>query len=281
MERSRSKRRNIKKSNKTGPKADLNSKIKTFIRVRPMSQLEVSKGAESCVAFRETDSSVYITKTGKTMILSGAQNSGQSSLDETVMNPDILNFSFDTVFGPKSTQNSIFEKAAKPAVSNLLKGYNSSIFAFGSTGTGKTYTISGYGEQKGLLPRILERVLSEAESLRKSNKTCEVSLSFLEIYNEELFDLGIAQSKRGQKSAVKLRQDANKSVFVEGLTETPISSVGEGERLIQAAASLRSTSQTRMSVASSRSHMVYTIKLIVQVDKNSKKSNCKILFFQG
>ncbi len=91
-------------------------------------------------------------------------------------------------FGPNSTQDDVFDHAAKPIVDAVLDGYNGTIFAYGQTGSGKTFTMEGSEESPGIMPRVFEYI---AAHIAANSVGCQfvVYLSFLEIYNEEIVDL--------------------------------------------------------------------------------------------
>ena len=100
-------------------------------------------------------------------------------------------FHFDRVFGQYSTQREVFDAMALPIVDEVLKGFNCTIFAYGQTGTGKTYTMEGTksladDEHAGIVPRCVRSLF---EKLDASGADHTVRVSFLELYNEELQDL--------------------------------------------------------------------------------------------
>lgn len=99
-------------------------------------------------------------------------------------------FTFDSVYDWNSRQEDIFNETAYPIIDNVLQGYNGTIFAYGQTGTGKTFTITGVHtdkELKGIMPRSFETIFKSIEC--DSSKEYLVRASYLEIYNEEIRDL--------------------------------------------------------------------------------------------
>lgn len=124
-------------------------------------------------------------------------------------------FTFDNTFDMDSTQNDVYEFTAKPAVLSILEGYNSTILAYGQTGTGKTYTMEGFtfgntDEKRGIIPRSIEEVFNYIESFSNNNKKFMVRASYLQIYNENVSDL-----LRSEKGNLQIREDKKKGVFVE------------------------------------------------------------------
>ena len=116
-------------------------------------------------------------------------------------------FNFDRVFGTKSVQQDVYKAVVGPLIPQVLAGYNCTVFAYGQTGTGKTYTMEGLGEIRGawendpnagIIPRSMGDLF---DGLRMSDATeWGVRVSFLELYNEEIFDL-----LSGQDDQSKLR----------------------------------------------------------------------------
>lgn len=101
-----------------------------------------------------------------------------------------LQFNFNQVFDTKVNQQQVFETIALPVIRNCLEGYNGTIFAYGQTGSGKTHTISG-GESwstRGIIPRVLSTLFDEFEN-KKDSMRFKMYVSFMEIYNENAYDL--------------------------------------------------------------------------------------------
>ena len=143
--------------------------IRVIIRCRPMSTKEVQDNRECVVYMNPSKGEIQIRKTGEDI-------------------PKI--FTFDCVYDRNSQQENIFVETAYPIIENVLEGYNGTIFAYGQTGTGKTFTISGIPkdpELKGIMPRTFETIFKCIQSDTK--KQYLVRASYLEIYNEEIRDL--------------------------------------------------------------------------------------------
>jgi hypothetical protein len=111
----------------------------------------------------------------------------------SVLNPsntkDLRSFSFDHTYDWKSTQELIFSQTAQPILESVMEGYNGTIFAYGQTGTGKTFTMEGVPtpELKGIIPRTIEWIFNNIKNY--NNRQFLVRVSFVEIYNEEVRDL--------------------------------------------------------------------------------------------
>lgn len=140
--------------------------VKVFVRVRPSPQ--------ECVE------GLKVMKESSQIILPSPRNETES-----------ITFSFNEVFGPDSTAKDIW-KACKPTIIESLEGKNSSIFAYGQTGSGKTYTMLGI-DGSIVQSTILELL---------SHKHVSITASYLEIYNEKIFDL-----LSGSESSLELRQN--------------------------------------------------------------------------
>lgn len=130
------------------------------------------------------------------------------------------------MFGPKSTQETVFKNAVVPIIDEVLEGFNCTIFAYGQTGTGKTYTMEGGHEKHviqggklsssaGVIPRAINRIF---EVLKSSDSDHNVRVSFLELYNEELTDLW-GSNEEARSTRLKLMEDKSGGVNVNGLEE--------------------------------------------------------------
>lgn len=177
---------------------------------------------------------------------------------------------FDNVF-LNSSQLEIFDKIAKNAVEWVTQGYNSTIFTYGCSGSGKTYTLFGENENKGdnmvdkgdkgdkegIIPRSCKLLFDTINSNDKVTGAI-MKCSFLEIYREQLRDL--INGKNDEKKP-KLRYDIQGKVFVQDITEKYVSSSDEIMSVIKEGALQRASASTNLNNNSSRSHAVLTLFL--------------------
>jgi len=166
-------------------------------------------------------------------------------------------FHFDHVLSSYSSQNDVFSATLKPLVQDVLSGYEAAAFAYGQTGTGKTYTMEGQLESeegRGLVPRAAAAVIQAAVTGRFSS--VEMHASCLEIYNEELTDL--LSSTPNQKLDLK---ETGRGVACIGLSELKVASVNDVQELIRSAQDRRRVAETRVHARSSRSHCLFTLKV--------------------
>ena len=167
---------------------------------------------------------------------------------------DKQNYIFDNIFN-KSSQENIYSTVVKDCVSLVCQGYNATIFTYGSTGTGKTYTMFGKKDHLGIIPRTCEdifSILSSTPTLVDSSIKC----SFLEIYQEKIRDLLCNDSHD-----LQIRQNDIKGIYVQGLTEKLVYSSSEILEIIKEGTIQRSTSSTALNNVSSRSHSVLTLTI--------------------
>lgn len=180
---------------------------------------------------------------------------------------DSKTYTFDRVFGPESTQVEVYQGVVEPILDEVLMGYNCTVFAYGQTGTGKTHTMEGYRSEhqyasyledpgSGIIPRALHQLF---EKLEVSGNEFSVRVSFLEIYNEELFDLLCVSDEK----KLKLFDDgrAKGSVLIQGLEEIAVQSKEEVYDIMAKGAERRRTGETKMNKCSSRSHSIFVVTI--------------------
>ncbi|KAM5560023.1 kinesin-like protein KIN-5B [Rosa sericea] len=183
-------------------------------------------------------------------------------------------FTFDKVFGPKAQQKSIYEQAISPIVNEVLDGFNCTVFAYGQTGTGKTYTMEGGMRKKngnlpaeaGVIPRAVHQIF---DTLEAQNADYSLRVTFLELYNEEITDLLAPEdhsriSEDRQKKPISLMEDGKGCVIVRGLEEEPVYTVNEIYTLLERGAAKRRTADTLLNKRSSRSHSVFSITVHIK-----------------
>lgn len=163
-------------------------------------------------------------------------------------------FTYDRVFPEWSSNEDVFENIAKPLVFNALNGVNSTIFAYGQTSSGKTFTIRGNAENPGIIPLTVREIFEVIRS-RTDREYC-LKVSYLEVYNEQVNDL-----LDPSKTNLDIRERLDKGVYVERLSEYTISSYDEAIRLLVTGEANRKIGETSMNVQSSRSHTVFRISI--------------------
>jgi kinesin family protein 18/19 len=173
-------------------------------------------------------------------------------------------FGFDKVFDENTTQGDVYEATTRNLLDSVLDGYNATVFAYGATGCGKTHTITGTAQQPGIIFLTMQE-LFEKIAERSDEKHTEVSLSYLEIYNETIRDLLVPG---GSKQGLMLREDANQSVSVAGLSSHHPRDVQEVMDMIVKGNEYRTISPTEANATSSRSHAVLQIN-VAQKDRNA------------
>ncbi|KAI9755528.1 MAG: hypothetical protein M4579_004254 [Chaenotheca gracillima] len=191
---------------------------------------------------------------------------------ELSMGPNALSnktYHFDKVFSPAADQAMIYEEVVTPILEEMLSGYNCTIFAYGQTGTGKTYTMSGdmsdtlglLSDNAGIIPRVLNCLFSKLES---DEADSSVKCSFIELYNEELRDLLSYEDN----AKLKLYEDSSKkghgATLVQGMEESHIKNAGEGIKLLRKGSHKRQVAATKCNDLSSRSHTVFTVTAYVK-----------------
>eukprot|EP01122_Echinamoeba_exundans_P011612 TRINITY_DN4677_c0_g1_i1.p1 TRINITY_DN4677_c0_g1~~TRINITY_DN4677_c0_g1_i1.p1 ORF type:complete len:1134 (-),score=240.59 TRINITY_DN4677_c0_g1_i1:4-3369(-) len=227
--------------------------VQVIVRCRPVNAKESEEGQSAVV--RVDDRTKQIEVTSKT-------------------NKPLKSFQFDSVFGPNATQREIYSSTITPIVEEVLKGYNCTIFAYGQTGTGKTYTMEGrresFGESAagqsasqrwktsrddGIIARSVNQIF---ETLEKGGNEFSVRVSHLELYNEELRDL-LNPTNKG----LKLYEDASSGgkVVVHSLEEKMVYTPQDIFDILQRSWEERRSAETEMNKNSSRSHCIFSITI--------------------
>ncbi|KAK6165825.1 hypothetical protein SNE40_022663 [Patella caerulea] len=170
-------------------------------------------------------------------------------------------------------QQKVFEDLGKGVLDNAWKGYNCSLFAYGQTGSGKSYSMVGYGVNKGIVPLACEDLFRGISAKRESavkDEEYQVTLSMLEIYNEQVRDL--LNLKTLQKGGLKVRQHPTKGFYVESQSNWPVDSYDEINNKINEGTRNRTVASTNMNATSSRAHTIVAVSF-VQKSSNEAGQN--------
>ncbi|CEJ89130.1 Putative Kinesin motor domain-containing protein [[Torrubiella] hemipterigena] len=188
------------------------------------------------------------------------------------MGPNALSnktYTFDRVYSPAADQSMIFDDTVKPILDEMLSGFNCTIFAYGQTGTGKTYTMSGdmtetmglLSDNAGIIPRVLQRLFTKLEL--DDAEHC-VKVSFIELYNEELRDLLSVEETAKLRIYDDVSRRGHATTMVQGMEEKHIKNATEGIKVLQDGSLKRQVAATKCNDLSSRSHTVFTITAYVK-----------------
>ncbi|XP_021892543.1 kinesin-like protein KIN-5C [Carica papaya] len=234
--------------------------VQVLLRCRPFSDDELRNNAPQVVTCNEYQREVAVS-----------QNIAGKHIDRV--------FTFDKVFGPSAQQKDLYEQAVVPIVNEVLEGFNCTIFAYGQTGTGKTYTMEGeckrsksgpngeLPQEAGVIPRAVKQIFDTLES---QNAEYSVKVTFLELYNEEITDLlapeeisKVALDEK-QKKQLPLMEDGKGGVLVRGLEEEIVTSANEIFTLLERGSAKRRTAETLLNKQSSRSHSLFSITIHIK-----------------
>lgn len=165
-------------------------------------------------------------------------------------------FVFDRVFDISATQNEVYSNTTRPLLDSVLDGYNATVFAYGATGCGKTHTITGTKEEPGIIFLTMKELFERIDELRDEMHV-ELSLSYLEIYNESIRDLLDPNTRK----PLLLREDAFKHISVSNLSVHEPQNVQDVMDMIISGNQNRTMSPTEANATSSRSHAVLQINV--------------------
>jgi len=170
-------------------------------------------------------------------------------------------FSYDKTFGEKSTTKEVYSQVAEGITKSVVSGLNGTIFAYGQTSSGKTFTMQGAGTIEdganktggGIVHMAARDIFSQIGN--DTQREYLIRVSFVEIYNEEVRDLLVDNNR-----VLRIREDPRTGVFVDATEnyvqnyQTLLSTLFAGEKN-------RAFASTGMNERSSRSHTIFRITI--------------------
>lgn len=169
-------------------------------------------------------------------------------------------FVFDRLFDEEASQTHVYEHTTRPLINSILDGFNATVFAYGATGCGKTHTILGTPADPGVIFLTMKELFERIGDLADT-KVVDITILYLEIYNETIRDL--LNPETPHKKLI-LREDANNKITVANLLSQKPLCVEEVMELIIAGNQNRTSSPTEANAASSRSHAVLQINVVLR-----------------
>ncbi|KAI3958707.1 hypothetical protein MKW98_030372 [Papaver atlanticum] len=244
------------KNNKN--KRRLSDCVKVAVMVRPLIDKELLLGCVDCVS-----------------VVPGGEN------EPPQVEIGSKSFVFDHVYKitAPATSCSIFDDCVAPLVEDLFHGCNSTVLAYGQSGSGKTYTMgtnySGDTNGGGIIPKVIDAIFAKVKETKETHKYL-IRISFVEILKEKVFDL-LRSNSSVSRSPLKIRETANGGIKLEGVTEKKVGTKAKMATCLHMGSKARATGSTNMNSQSIRSHAIFTISLeqsrITRVTKDDAGDN--------
>nr|XP_011747462.1 centromere-associated protein E isoform X9 [Macaca nemestrina] len=217
--------------------------VAVCVRVRPLNSREESLGETAQVYWKTDNNAIY-------------QVDGSKS------------FNFDRVFHGNETTKNVYEEIAAPIIDSAIQGYNGTIFAYGQTASGKTYTMMGSEDHLGVTPRAIHDIFQKIKKF--PDREFLLRVSYMEIYNETITDLLCGTQKM---KPLIIREDVNRNVYVADLTEEVVYTSEMALKWITKGEKNRHYGETKMNQRSSRSHTIF--RMILESREKGEPSNCE------
>uniref|UniRef100_A0A2K5PZ48 Centromere-associated protein E n=1 Tax=Cebus imitator TaxID=2715852 RepID=A0A2K5PZ48_CEBIM len=216
--------------------------VAVCVRVRPLNSREESLGETAQIYWKTDNNAIY-------------QVDGSKS------------FNFDRVFHSNETTKNVYEEIAAPIIDSAIQGYNGTIFAYGQTASGKTYTMMGSEDHLGVIPRAIHDIFQKIKKF--PDREFLLRVSYMEIYNETITDLLCGTNKM---KPLIIREDVNRNVYVADLTEEVVYTSEMVLKWITKGEKNRHYGETKMNQRSSRSHTIF--RMILESREKGEPSNC-------
>ena len=200
--------------------------ITVAVRVRPLTSLEKSHNAFVTV---EAIDEAHVLVNDPDDKMGGID---YLRLDKT----KTKHYRLDSVFGPESTQAAVYAATARPLARKVVEGYNACCFAYGATGAGKTFTMTGTLDDPGVIPLTLDDLVLVAAE-QKEEYDVKISMQYVEIYNEKLKDL-----LNPSDAVLDVREVPSKGTYVAGATDKEVATCAEMMELIHGPRAIRRNS---------------------------------------
>lgn len=228
-----------------------NEMVQVVLRCRPMSKEELLSGCVSVVKVNKLSNTVEI------------YNTKHCKQDYCKV------YTFDAAYDFSCTNQYIFDQSVQNLIRAILSGFNGTIFAYGQSGAGKTHTMEGEANDKGIVIRTFEEIF---DIISKSCKTQYlVRASYLEIYRDNIRDLLCTSNTK-----CELRESKELGVYVKNISSFVCKNIKQIKTLIDSGNQNRSTGSTDMNKRSSRSHAIVTITVEMGQTEDQTKSPVRV-----
>ena len=238
--------------------------ILVCVRCRPLSSLEYQLSAYETI--RIMDDKMVI-------LMDPIEYNGPNTIFKNRSREQT--YAFDFAFDKNTSQTTVFEKSTKFLIEGVVNGYNATVFAYGATGAGKTYTMLGKETNPGIMPLTLQELFTKVKQF-KTEREYKLKFWYLEIYNENIRDLLRFMNQNNTNSnnineeneSLDLREDPIKGIVVSGITEINVNNSNDMLKILKRGNRNRTQEATGANETSSRSHAILQVAIEYK-DKNS------------
>ncbi|XP_013184503.1 kinesin-like protein KIF18A [Amyelois transitella] len=247
---------------KSGSTQNMASNIKVVVRVRPLNDRELGQNSRIVVDVVDDRMLVFDPKEEiRPFFYQGVQQPNKNFLKRA--NKE-LKFVFDNVCSQNASNKDVFETTTKDMLTSLMEGYNCSVFVYGATGAGKTFTMIGSKENPGITYLTMEHLFYTINSYEKEREF-DIGVSYIEVYNENVYDL-----LKPSNTPLQLREDSKYGVMVAGLTLNNIKTARELLNMLEDGNKNRTQHPTDANAESSRSHAVFQVYVKMRYKTSSQ-----------
>ncbi|KAE8304049.1 Kinesin-16 [Giardia duodenalis] len=222
----------------------MQSNFSVCVRVRPLIEREIRAREEEVIQISDESKVITILEP---MISSTVDTAAYAR----------HSFTFNQVFGPNVSQAQVYNQQCKQIIDSVFRGFNATILAYGQTGTGKSFTISGTPTEPGIIPRAIEDIFAKIHEAKDTQFLLRAS--FLQLYKEQLQDLLDTRTKN-----LRIREQQTQDgvlIYVDNLSEFIVRNPQELFQLLEHGGKNRKIGPTHMNVESSRSHSVFSLTI--------------------
>ena len=238
--------------------------ILVCVRCRPLSSLEYQLSAYETI--RIMDDKMVV-------LMDPIEYNGPNTIFKNRSREQT--YAFDFAFDKNTTQITVFEKSTKFLIEGVVNGYNATVFAYGATGAGKTYTMLGTETNPGIMPLTLKELFTKVKQL-KNEREYKLKFWYLEIYNENIRDLLRFMNQTNsnnnniieENESLDLREDPIKGIIVSNITEVNVTNSNDMLKILKRGNRNRTQEATGANETSSRSHAILQVAIEYK-DKNS------------
>lgn len=240
--------------------------IRVAVRIRPFNRRELEQNQRSIVGVLDKSTLIFDPDEDEDEFFFHGAKLTHRDISKRVKKK--LTMSFDDVFPVESSNEEIFGNCTEPLVKSVMEGYNCSVFVYGATGAGKTFTMLGSNDFPGITFLTMQNLFHNIDRF-KSDRSFTIGISYLEIYNEQVMNL---LTKSGP---LELREDRS-GVVVSGLALKQIYNAEELLELLAIGNKNRTQHPTDANAESSRSHAIFQVHLRMVDKKTSQKRTVKL-----